>query len=81
MTYWIRWQGAGGREGPRIGPFNRRREAEAALLNRVRAAADALEHGTGKAGVWTPAGELYRDDWDDGFLGRYTVEQNTPTKP
>ena len=75
MTYWIRWQSAGGGEGPRIGPFTHRQEAEAALRNRVRAAADALEYGTGKAGVWTPDGALYRDDLDDRFLGRYIIEQ------
>jgi hypothetical protein len=75
MTYWIRWQSADGTDGPRIGPFNHRQEAEAALLNQVRAAADALEHGTGKAGVWTPDGALYRDDLDDRFLGRYIIEQ------
>jgi hypothetical protein len=74
MTYWIRWQDAGGGKGPRIGPFNHRQEAEAALLNQVRAAADALEHGTGTAGVGTPAGALYRDDLDDRFLGRYVIE-------
>jgi len=74
MTYWIRWQSADGTDGPRIGPFTHRQEAEAALLNQVRAA-DALEHGTGKAGVWTPDGALYRDDLDDRFLGRYIIEQ------
>ena len=76
MTYWIRWQSATATayDGPRIGPFNHRQEAEAALLNQVRAAADALEHGTGKAGVWTPDGALYRDDLDDRFLGRYVIE-------
>jgi hypothetical protein len=31
----------------------------------------ALEYGTGKAGVWTPDGALYRDDLDDRLLGRY----------
>jgi hypothetical protein len=75
MTYWIRWQSADGTDGPRIGPFTHRQEAEAALLNQVRAAADALEHGTGKAGVWTPDGELYRDDWDI-LLGRYVIEDD-----
>ena len=75
MTYWLRWQSADGTDGPRIGPFNHRQEAEAALLNQVRAAADALEHGTGKAGVWTPDGALYRDDWDI-LLGRYVIEDD-----
>ncbi len=75
MTYWIRWQSADGTDGPRIGPFTHRQEAEAALLNQVRAAADALEHGTGKAGVWTPDGALYRDDmFDETPLGRYVIE-------
>ena len=76
MTYWIRWESATATafDGPRIGPFNHLLEAEAALLNQVRAAADALEHGTGTAGVWTPSGALYRDDLDDRFLGRYVIE-------
>ena len=79
MTYWIRWQSAGGGKGSRIaGPFTRRRDAEAALLSQVKASAHALEHGTGKAGVWTPDGALYRDDWDDRFLGRYVIEQVAP---
>jgi hypothetical protein len=80
-TYWIRWQEASGRKGPRIGPFDHRQEADAALLNQVRAAADALEHGTGKAGVWTPDGALYRDDLDDRFLGRYVVERTRAGDP
>ena len=87
MTYWIRWQSADGTDGPRIGPFTHRQEAEAALLNQVRAAAAALEHGTGKAGVWTPGGALYRDDLDDRFLGRYIIvederaAEDAPTTP
>ena len=75
MTYWIHWQSADGTDRHRIGPFNHRREAEAALLNQVRAAADALEHGTGKAGVWTSDGALYRGDLDDMFLGRFIITQ------
>ncbi len=80
MTYWIRWKSATAAEddGPRIGPFSRRRAAEAAMLDHVRAAADALEHGTGKAGVWTSDGALYRGDVDDRFLGRYVIEQVAP---
>lgn len=76
MPYWVRWQSATATayDGPRIGPFTHRREAEAARLNQVRAAADALEHGTGKAGVWTSDGALYRGDLDDRFLGRYVIE-------
>ena len=58
MTYWIRWQSVAGSEGPRLGSFDHRQEADAALLNQVRAAADALEYGTGKAGWWTPDGTL-----------------------
>ncbi len=87
MTYWIRWQGAGGGEGPRIGPFDHRQEAEAALLNQVRAAADALEHGTGKAGEWTwdtahQVATLYRGDLlDETPLGRYVIEQVAPEEP
>lgn len=77
MTYWIRWHSADGTQGPRIGPFDDSREAEAARLDRVRFEAAALEHGTGKAGVWTPDGALYRDDLDDRFLGRYVIEQDT----
>ena len=76
MAFWIRWQSADGTQGPPIGPFTDRREAEVARINQVRAAADALEHGTGKAGVWTVNGELYRDDWlDDVALGRYIIEE------
>ncbi len=81
MTYWIiRWKSATGSapKGPPIGCFTRRRDAEAALLNQVRAAADALEHGTGKAGVWTSDGALYCDDLDDRFLGRYVIERVAP---
>jgi len=53
----------------------------------VRAAADALEHGTGTAGVWTSDGALYRDDFDDRFLGRYVIvederaAEDAPTTP
>lgn len=77
MTYWIRWQSEGGTDGPRIGPFTHRWEAEAARLDQVRASADALDHGTGKAGVWTADGALYRDDLDI-LLGRYVIEQDSP---
>ena len=80
MTYWIRWKSADGDEGPRIGPFAHRREAEAALLTQVRAAADALEHGTGQAGEWTPDGALYRGDLDL-LLGRYVIEQGAAAEP
>ncbi len=81
MTHWvIRWKSATGSapEGPGIGPFERRRDAEAALVDQVRAAAAALEHGTGKPGVWTPDGALYCDDLDDRLLGRYVIEEVTP---
>ncbi len=81
MTHWIiRWKSAtaAAYDGPPVGAFKRRRDAEAALLNQVRAAADALEHGTGKAGVWTSDGALYRDDLDDRFLGRYVIERIAP---
>jgi len=74
MTFWIRWQSAGGTDGPLIGPFAHRQEAEAAMISQVRAAADALEHGTGQAGEWTPDGALYRGDLDV-LLGRYVIEQ------
>lgn len=83
MTFWIRWENAGGGEGPRLGPLDHRREAGAALLNQVRAAADALEHGTGKAGVWSwdtarQVATLYRDDLpDETPLGRYVVAEDT----
>ena len=81
MTFWIRWQGAGGTQGPPIGEYATRDEAEAARLDRLRFEAAALEHGTGKAGVWTPDGALYRDDLDDRLLGRYVIEQAPPAKP
>lgn len=67
MTYCIRWKsatGAGDAEPP-IGCFTHRRDAEAALIDQLRAAADALEHGTGKRGVSTSDGALYCDDLDD----------------
>jgi hypothetical protein len=73
MAYWVYWHGAGGGKGAVLGPFTRRRDAEAALLSQVKASAHALEYGTGKAGVWTPDGALYRDDLDDRFLGRYVI--------
>jgi len=87
MTFWFRWKSADGDEGPRIGPFDHRWEAKDALRTQVRAAAAALEHGTGKAGVWTPGGALYRDDLDDRFLGRYIIvederaAEDAPTTP
>ena len=76
MTYWIRWKSADGDEGPRIGPFDHRQAASAALVEQVRAAAAALEHGTGLAGEWTPDGALSRGDLD-GLLGRYVIEADT----
>jgi len=81
MTHWIiRWKSATGaaHDGPPIGCFVRRRDAEVAMIDQVRAAADALEHGTGKPGVWTPDGSLYCDDLDDRLLGRYIVERVAP---
>jgi hypothetical protein len=77
MPYWIRWRSrsATAYDGPRIGPFTHRREAEAARRALGRAAADALEYGTGVAGVYTPDGALYRDDmFDETPLGRYVIE-------
>jgi hypothetical protein len=76
--YWFRWHSADGAKGPRIGPFYNRKAADVALLEQVRAAAEAMEHGTGKAGVWTPDGAIYRDDLDDRLLGRYVVERGAP---
>ncbi len=35
MTFWIRWQGAGGPQGPPIGEYATRDEAEAARLDSV----------------------------------------------
>jgi hypothetical protein len=81
MTYTIHWQSADGTQGPPLGEYATRDEAEAARLNQVRAAADALEHGTGKAGVWTADGALYRDDLDDRFLGRYVIAPAAPEDP
>ena len=73
MAFWFRWKSADGDEGPRIGPFAHRREAEAARLEQVRAAAAALEHGTGQAGESSPDGALYRGDLDV-LLGRFVIE-------
>jgi len=42
MTFWFRWKSADGDEGPAIGPFAHRREAEAALLVQVVADADVI---------------------------------------
>jgi hypothetical protein len=81
MTRWIvRWKPATGPvpKGPGIGSFAHRRDAEIAVIKQVRAAADALEFGTGKAGTWTPDGRLYCDDLDDRYLGRYIVERVAP---
>lgn len=81
MTYWtIRWQSATGavHDGPGIGRFTDRRDAEVAMLSQVRAAADALEHGTGKPGVATSDGSLYCDDWGERYLGRYIIEKIDP---
>jgi hypothetical protein len=74
MTYWIRWQPAGGMKGPRIGPFADLREAETARLNQTRAAAEAMEFGVGKAGDWTSDGKIWRGDTIERFLGRYVIE-------
>ncbi len=81
MTRWIvRWKPATGPvpKGPPIGSFAHRRDAEIAMLSQVRAAADALAFGTGKAGVATSDGCLYRDDLDDALLGRYIIERIDP---
>jgi hypothetical protein len=81
MTRWIvRWKPATGpvSKGPGIASFENRWDAEAAVIKQARAAADALEHGTGKAGVWTSDGALYRDDLDDALLGRYVIERVAP---
>lgn len=81
MTHWVvRWKPATGPmpKGPPIGRFESRRDAEIAVIKQVRAAADSLEFGTGKAGTWTPDGRLYRDDLDDALLGRYIIERIDP---
>lgn len=88
MAYWIHWEGAGGEAAQRVlGPFDHRREAEAALVEQARAASAALEFGTGKAGTYDLSHDrqvatLFRDDWLDEIpLGRYVIEQVTPTTP
>jgi hypothetical protein len=81
MTCWtIRWQSATGSapKGPPIGRFTDRRDAEIAMTRQLHAAADALAHGTGAAGVPTPDGRLYRGDLDDALLGRYVIEKIDP---
>ncbi len=81
MTYWvIRWKSAtdAAYDGRLDGCFTRRRDAEAAMIDQLRAAADALAHGTGAAGVPTPDGRLYRGDLDDALLGRYVIEKIDP---
>ncbi len=81
MTHWVvRWKPATGPmpKGPPIGRFESRWDAEAAVITQVRAAADAMEHGVGKAGTWTPDGRLYRGDLNDAFLGRYVIRKIDP---
>jgi len=53
MTYWIRWQSADGTDGPRIGPFNHRRDAVRRIEADMDRFAVELEHAAGKPGVWT----------------------------
>jgi len=87
MAYWIHWHSADGGKSAVLGPFTRRRDAEAALVEQARAASDALEFGTGKAGSYALSHDrqvatLYRDDWLDEIpLGHYAVEQDPPATP
>lgn len=76
MPYWIRWRAANGEEGPRIGPFEHRPEAERYVNDMLRRSAAQMEHVFGNPGVWTPEGELYRDDMfhDETPLGAYIIE-------
>jgi len=81
MTYWIRWQSAGGTDGPRIGPFNHRRDAVRRIEADMDRFAVELEHAAGKPGVWTwdtahQVATLYRGDLlDETRIGRYIIEQ------
>ena len=89
MAYWVWWHGANGKQAGRVlGPFDHRREAEAALLKQARAASAALEHGLGKPGSYAlspdrQTAELWCDDMfhDEAPLGRYVIEQDPLAKP
>lgn len=76
MAYWIRWHAANGEQGPRIGPFDRRKKAELHMQATLRQWADEQEAWFGKPGVWTADGELYCDDMfhDEAPLGRFIIE-------
>lgn len=78
MRYWVRWHGARGEEGPRMGPFAHRKDAERHLQTTLRQWANDLEHVAGKAGVWTANGELWSDEMfhDQAPLGRFIIEED-----
>ncbi len=84
--YWIRWQSAtdAAYDGPRIGPFNHRRDAVSRIEADMHRFAVDLEHAAGKPGEWTwgaahQIATLYRGDLlDETRIGRYIVEQVAP---
>jgi hypothetical protein len=81
MTRWVvRWKPATGpvSKGPPIGSFDNRWDAEIFATKQAHAAADAMEFGTGTAGVATPDGRLFRGDLDDALLGRYVIRKIDP---
>lgn len=83
MTYWIRWREADGGEGPRIGPFNDRQDAERHMRDTLRQWAADLERVAGTSGVWTADGELYSDDMfhDETPIGKFIIEDEPDDGP
>ena len=49
--FWVFWCGAEGGEGPRIGPFHDRQDAERHMQGELRRFAAKLVHGTGEEGT------------------------------
>jgi hypothetical protein len=84
MTYWIRWQSADGTDGPRIGPFEQRRDAVRRIEADMDRFAVELEHAAGKPGEWAwerahQVAALYRGDWlDETPIGCYIILQVAP---
>lgn len=83
MTYWVRWRATSGGDGPRIGPFTRRRDAQRHMQDTLREWAADLEHVAGKTGIWTAEGELYSDDMfhDEVPIGKFIIEEEPDDAP
>lgn len=82
MTYWTSWRATSG-DGPRIGPFATRQDAERHRQDTLREWAAELEGVAGKAGVWTSDGELYSDDMfhDEVPIGKFVIEEDPDETP